>query len=207
MRGRGCGRLSHEQSAASRPRGRHPCAVRLGREGGASRSVSRILSPPAGGGRPSILDAGCPAPRAVYPGPGTSSPWTPRRPPLFDLAPGGVYLAGRSPDRRWALPPPFHRCRGHDDRGCVISVALSFGSPRLGVTQRPALWSPDFPQAAYRPRPSDRLARRVYRGRTEHQSRRSGPSRRVTAAPPGRPGPRRPRRGFATKFKIEHPCA
>lgn len=29
--------------------------------------------------------------------------------------------------------------------GGVISVALSFGSPRLGVTQRPALWSPDFP--------------------------------------------------------------
>jgi hypothetical protein len=29
--------------------------------------------------------------------------------------------------------------------GGVISVALSFESPRLGVTQRPALWSPDFP--------------------------------------------------------------
>src|SRR5215471_14306561 len=29
--------------------------------------------------------------------------------------------------------------------GGVFSVALSFGSPRLGVTQRPALWSPDFP--------------------------------------------------------------
>ena len=159
MRGRGCGRLSHEQSAASRPRGRHPCAVRLGREGGASRSVSRILSPPAGGGRPSILDAGCPAPRAVYPGPGTSSPWTPRRPPLFDLAPGGVYLAGRSPDRRWALTPPFHRCRGHEDRGCVLSVALSFGSPRLGVTQRPALWSPDFPRTtSARGRPAGLLA-------------------------------------------------
>src|SRR5262252_9007357 len=33
--------------------------------------------------------------------------------------------------------------------GGVISVALSFGSPRLGVTQRPALRSPDFP-----PRPT-----------------------------------------------------
>src|SRR5438445_1282547 len=27
---------------------------------------------------------------------------------LFGLAPGGVYLAGRSPGRRWALTPPFH---------------------------------------------------------------------------------------------------
>jgi len=35
--------------------------------------------------------------------------------------------------------------------GCVLSVALSFGSPRLGVTQRPALWSPDFPRAGDRP--------------------------------------------------------
>ena len=26
-------------------------------------------------------------------------------------------------------------------------MALSFGSPRLGVTQHPALWSPDFPLA------------------------------------------------------------
>ncbi len=34
-----------------------------------------------------------------------------------------------------------------------VSVALSLRSPLLGVTQRPALWSPDFPQAAQcRPR-------------------------------------------------------
>ena len=80
------------------------------------------------------------------PGQGASNPWTANRPSLFGLAPGGVYLAGRSPGRRWALTPPFHRCRDRC-RGCVISVALSFGSPRLGVTQRPALWSPDFPRA------------------------------------------------------------
>ncbi len=30
--------------------------------------------------------------------------------------------------------------------GGLLSVALSIGSPRLGVTQRHALWSPDFPQ-------------------------------------------------------------
>jgi hypothetical protein len=31
--------------------------------------------------------------------------------------------------------------------GGLFSVALSVGSPRLGVTQQPALWSSDFPQA------------------------------------------------------------
>ena len=37
---------------------------------------------------------------------------------LFGLAPGGVYLASRSPDCRWSLTPPFHpypvRHRFHD---------------------------------------------------------------------------------------------
>src|SRR4029450_228761 len=35
--------------------------------------------------------------------------------------------------------------------GGLLSVALSFGSPRLGVTQHPALWSSDFPPVARRP--------------------------------------------------------
>ncbi len=30
--------------------------------------------------------------------------------------------------------------------GGLVSVALSVGSPRLGVTQLPVLWSPDFPR-------------------------------------------------------------
>jgi len=33
-------------------------------------------------------------------------------------------------------------------RGGLFSVALSLGSLPLGVTQHPALWSSDFPQAA-----------------------------------------------------------
>src|SRR3989441_5309763 len=73
---------------------------------------------------------------------------------LFGLAPGGVCLAGRSPGRRWALTPPFHPyptapLRRQTPPGGVISVALSFGSPRLGITQRPALWSPDFPPTVF----------------------------------------------------------
>ena len=43
--------------------------------------------------------------------------------------------------------------------GGLLSVALSVGSPRLGVTQQPALWSSDFPQAPQSegPRSSDQL--------------------------------------------------
>src|SRR5438874_1916174 len=63
--------------------------------------------------------------------------------PLLGLAPGGVCLAGRSPDRWWALTPPFHPCSPRGER--YVSVALSVGSPPLGVTQHPARRSPDFP--------------------------------------------------------------
>ncbi len=45
--------------------------------------------------------------------------------PSAGLAPGGVYLAGRSPCRRWALTPPLHLCSGIAPRAVFISVALS----------------------------------------------------------------------------------
>src|SRR5437899_6167955 len=54
----------------------------------------------------------------------------------------------RPPGRWWALTPPFHPYRkgGRASRpGGLFSVALSFPSPGLGVTQRNALWSSDFP--------------------------------------------------------------
>ncbi len=63
---------------------------------------------------------------------------------LFGLAPGGVCLAsdvttgtGELLPHRFTLTPPV--------RGGLLSVALSCSSPRLGVTQHPALRSPDFP--------------------------------------------------------------
>lgn len=56
--------------------------------------------------------------------------WLPVSPP----APVSSYLT-LSP-----LPWAYH--------GGLVSVALSVGSPPLGITQRPALWSPDFPPAA-----------------------------------------------------------
>ena len=46
-------------------------------------------------------------------------------------------------------------------KGGLFSVALSRGSPRVGVTDHPALWSPDLPHRVCTPaRPPGRLARR-----------------------------------------------
>jgi len=47
-------------------------------------------------------------------------------------------------------PSPLPRCAaiaGVESAGGVVSVPLSVGSLRLGVTQRSALWSSDFPRA------------------------------------------------------------
>jgi len=49
-----------------------------------------------------------------------------------------------SPRPRWSLTPPFHPYR--DEPGGLLSVALSRGLLRVGVTHRPALWSPDVPR-------------------------------------------------------------
>ena len=62
---------------------------------------------------------------------------------LLGLAPGGVYLAGQSPNRWWALTPPLHPCHF---MAVFISVALSLGLPPLAVSQHLALRSPDFPR-------------------------------------------------------------
>src|SRR5947207_6565709 len=48
---------------------------------------------------------------------------------------------------RTVAPLPVRRPRGCVAIGGFLSVALSCGSPRLGVTQHPALWSPDVPRA------------------------------------------------------------
>lgn len=76
---------------------------------------------------------------------------------LLGLAPGGVCLAAVSPRRRCALTAPFHLYlyAAHvwpRHRPC-ISVALSRGFRRVGVTHRPALWCPDFPRSGFLPAP------------------------------------------------------
>jgi hypothetical protein len=82
---------------------------------------------------------------------------------LFDLAPGEVCQASRSPDFWCALTAPFHPYRlTCVSLGGVFSVTLSVGSPLLRVTKHPALWSPDFPQSPRRtPRPPGLLRRLI----------------------------------------------
>ena len=68
----------------------------------------------------------------------------PEGPPL-GLAPGGVYLAAMVTHRAGGLL--HHRFTLTSvSRGGLLSVALSRGSPRVGVTHHLALWSPDFPR-------------------------------------------------------------
>ena len=76
----------------------------------------------------------------------------PQRRPL-DLAPGGVYRA--VPVTRNAGGLLHHRFTltvGPEPGGGLFSVALSRGSPRVGVTHHPALWSPDLPRPSVSPR-------------------------------------------------------
>jgi hypothetical protein len=125
----------------------------------ASRPVGRVLSPrrSAGGGHPSGTAvagglvrstrehrAGRPQPLAQAPRP------EPRRP--LDLAPGGVYQAARiTPGAGGLLHHRFTLTPGTVPGGGLLSVALSRGSPRVGVTDHLALRSPDLPHPADRP--------------------------------------------------------
>ena len=65
---------------------------------------------------------------------------------LFDLAPGGVYIATTvtsSAVRSYRTISPL------PTRGGILSVALAVSSRFPGVTWHPALWSPDFPLHFY----------------------------------------------------------
>ena len=68
---------------------------------------------------------------------------------LLDLAPGGVCLAVPVTRTAGALLPHRFTLTG-PKAGGLFSVALSRGSPRLAVNQRPALRSPDLPRPARR---------------------------------------------------------
>src|SRR5262249_50132160 len=74
-------------------------------------------------------------------------------------------------------PPPPLGTAASRAIGGVVSVALSLGSPRVAVSDLPALWSPDFPPAdpgppailrpppaSPEPKPAPRLARGRGRG-------------------------------------------
>ncbi|TCU45392.1 hypothetical protein EDF33_10489 [Curtobacterium sp. PhB146] len=69
--------------------------------------------------------------------------------PLSDLAPGEVYRA--DPVTRTPGGLLHHRFTLTDvAAGGLLSVALSRGLLRVGVTHRPALWSPDVPRHSRR---------------------------------------------------------
>ncbi len=161
MAARGSARGRRRRSWRGRPRSPRNRTFRKKRK---SRPISRVLSwttiplgrtSPCGSSDQPGDDAG----RAMV--------------PLFGLAPGGVCRAGPLPDSRCALTAPFHPClihrrhrlcrahRGAHARGDgvralrhmapmaiggLLSVALSVGSRRPGVTWHLALWSPDFPR-------------------------------------------------------------
>jgi len=70
-------------------------------------------------------------------------------PPVTRLSRVGSYpTISTLPGGRQAPATPPRPLRGRAALfGGVISVALSLGSPRVGVTDFPAPWSPDFPPA------------------------------------------------------------
>ena len=104
-----------------------------------SRPVSRVLSW-------TVIPLGAASPRRSSNLPGSDAGRVIA--PLCGLAPGGVCRAGLLPDSRCALTAPFHPCHAclATPFGGLLSVALSVGSRRPGVTWHRALWSPDFPR-------------------------------------------------------------
>ncbi len=79
--------------------------------------------------------------RGVTPSPASDGPPN----TSFDLAPDGVYQAGRVTPTAGALLPHRFTLTGPGTGG-LFSVALSCGSPRLAASQHPVLRSPDLPQ-------------------------------------------------------------
>jgi AcrR family transcriptional regulator len=126
---------------------RRAVAGRSGRRAGVSRPVGRVLCTRLRG--PTVIHLGLPLPAASCGLPASigraalkrsrrsaSEPADP-----LDLAPGGVYQAaavtcgaGGLLHHRFTLTPAPNR-----HRGGLFSVALSRGSPRVGVTDHPAL--------------------------------------------------------------------
>ncbi len=87
----------------------------------------------------------------------------PRRTPSRPCSGWGLPSRPGHPGRWCALTAPFHPYCRLARRRCgsgLFSVALSRGSPRVGVTDHPALWSPDFPRPPKVPRPSGQLVPR-----------------------------------------------
>ena len=108
--------------------------------------VSRILfltaaQSTAARRRPSIWTHRCRVPRAAYPQARASSPRTPARPhqvrPSWPCFGWGLPSHSGHPECWCALTAPFHPY--HREGGGLFSVALSRESPRIAVSNHPAL--------------------------------------------------------------------
>ena len=90
---------------------------------------------------------------------------------LFGLAPEGVYRAaavtGDAVRSYRTLSPLPVAGTSSNDIGGLLSVALSVGSRRPGVTWPLALWSPDFPRSPRGNR--DRLADSAIDSKPRHR--------------------------------------
>jgi len=146
-----------ERRGPGRPRPSLVVAARPGRSP-AGPACSLAASRPVGG----ILSPGRNAPEGGHPS--MRPTWGHRAgSPSHAWPCSGWGLPSRSgrPDRWCALTAPFHPCLCLAAIGGLLSVALSFGSPRLAVSQHPALRSPDLPRTRWGsppPRPPGRLA-------------------------------------------------
>jgi hypothetical protein len=103
--------------------------------------------------RPSIYGCRCRYPPAVYPRTRAGRPRRtrvrgPKAPDFLTLLQVGFAEPTRSPGSlvvscTTVSPLPL---LPEDSRGGLLSVALSRGSPRVGVAHHLAMWSPDFPR-------------------------------------------------------------
>ncbi len=127
--------------------GRDPGGRTQGGEKVGSRPISRILSR-------TVIPLGRLSPVGSSNLPASSAGHAIGR--LFGLAPGGVCRAIACCQGRGALLPHHFTltcdrfrsvARTDKPHRRYLSVALSIGSRRPGVTWHPALWSPDFPPA------------------------------------------------------------
>ena len=111
----------------------------------------------------------------------------PARHPYSVLLQAGFTVPPPLPSTRWALTPPFHPYRPRKAGG-LLSVALSLGSPRAGVTRRLFTVEPGLSSTGRNPpRPSDRLAGGQMRARRpDVNSARARRSDTVSASPGSR---------------------
>ncbi len=65
--------------------------------------------------------------------------------PIWPCSTRGLPSYRGRPRHWWALTPPFHPYRRLESRRRSVLCGTFPGFPPLGVTQRAALWSPDFP--------------------------------------------------------------